>query len=171
MRNVSKIVLVALAAIVLVSGVAVLTPRAVHAVVATFVRDVDNAARHPWASTCGFTASASSGNSCDITVPSNVEVVLQMVDISALADKANVELSSYLTLYSGGTEVFLYPIRTTADPTSSLATQAAFTLSGLIQVYADPSSTITCGMSTKNANPITTLQGSCTVSGYMVTLP
>ena len=33
-------------ALVLVSGVAVLTPRAAHAVVATFVRDVDNAARH-----------------------------------------------------------------------------------------------------------------------------
>ena len=63
--------------------------RAVHAVVATLIRDVDNAARHPWASTCGFTASASSSNSCTITVPSNVEVVLKMLDIVALADKAN----------------------------------------------------------------------------------
>jgi hypothetical protein len=44
MKNVSKIVLVALVALVLVSGVAVLTPRAVHAVVATLVQVVNTAA-------------------------------------------------------------------------------------------------------------------------------
>ena len=112
----TKILLSAMTAIVLVSGVAVLTPRAVHAVVATFVRDVDNGARHPWAATCGFTTNASSSNSCTITVPSNVEVVLQMLDIVALADKTKGDLGSSLTLVSGGTEVQFYNINVVADP-------------------------------------------------------
>ena len=107
MKRVAKIVLVALMALVLVSGVAMLTPRAAHAVVATFVRDVDNAARHPWAGTC---SSSSNGyfSDCTITVPPNVEVVIQTISFLGGSDSANTQERFTLTRTTGGSSSTLY---------------------------------------------------------------
>ncbi|HEV8042389.1 MAG TPA: hypothetical protein VGP62_26165 [Bryobacteraceae bacterium] len=167
MRNVSKIVLVALATIVLVSGVAVLTPRAVHAVVATFVRDVDNAARHPWSSSCTFTTSSVNG-SCNITIPPNVEVVLQMVSIIAQADPGNTHLLAFLQVQSGGVLSTLQ--FDTADTQDNQPVVSDYNVQNVVQYYQDPGTTITCQARTRDTNP-SPLVSVCSLSGYTVSLP
>jgi len=170
MKNLTKILLTALTAIVLVSGVAVLTPRAVHAVVATFVRDVDNGARHPWSSSCGSTSNTAHAQ-CSIVIPASEEVVIQQAYVLDSSDSVNKITSNDIELTTGGNpnaaQLYLAADVTRTDfPTQSF-------LSGQITstLYADPGSTVTVYVKTANANPVIGLNVSLTLSGYTVSLP
>jgi hypothetical protein len=69
MKNLTKAVLVVLAAVVLVSTVAVLTPRAVHALTAQLVQNVDSPPRNPWAGSCTISNTGASTALCPIDTP------------------------------------------------------------------------------------------------------
>jgi len=172
MKNLTKIVLTALTAIVLVSGVAVLTPRAVHAVVATFVRDVDNGARHPWSSTCSSSAYSSTARAqCSIVIPAGEEVVIQQAYVEDTSDTANKVASNTITLTTGGNPNWAQ-LYLAADVTrTDLVIQSAFAGQITSTLYADPGSTVTVYVSTANANPVAGLGVMLTLSGYTVSLP
>ncbi|MGO8734794.1 MAG: hypothetical protein ACLQVM_18615 [Terriglobia bacterium] len=81
MKNSTKMVLVALAAIVLLSTVAILTPRATHVLAAGPTTITYNMPRNPWTSYCAPPAAPPNiyYTSCTITAPSGGELVIQMI--------------------------------------------------------------------------------------------
>jgi hypothetical protein len=168
MKRVAKIVLVALMALVLVSGVAMLTPRAAHAVVATFVRDVDNAARHPWAGTC---SSSSNGffADCKITVPPNVEVVIQTLSFLGGSDSANKIARFTLTTTTGGTPSTFYFFQ--KDNASLAPFDSSYSQNFHLTAYADPSSVIDVVTQTSDLNPTSGVIIIANLQGYTVSLP
>jgi len=65
----------------LISGIAILTPRAVYAVVATITRDQDNPARHPFTTKCG--GSTGINFFCETPpIPAGQEVVIETISIN-----------------------------------------------------------------------------------------
>jgi hypothetical protein len=169
MKNISKIVPIALVALALVSGVALLTPRAVHAVVATFVRDVDNAARHPWTGNCGGSSATGFQASCTITVPANVELVIQTINLDAQGDAANKHVLFTLTTTTGGTSSGLvFPL---ADNGYLAPFNSRFDADFNLTAYADPSSVIQVSVATLNDNPASGLAVLGSLQGYTVSLP
>ena len=169
MKNLHKIVLTALTAIVLVSCVAVLTPRAVHAVVATLVRDVDNPGRHPFSYYCGI-SSSSSQTSCTIPVPVNEEWVIQNLGCQASSDPVNKTLITeiYTTV---GLANDAYHASTATDTGFGETAQAQYNTGLSLTLYADPSTNILVQFTTKAPNPIDGLIGKCFLTGYSVSLP
>jgi hypothetical protein len=89
MKNLIKVVsVVAAAAFVLVSTVAVLTPRVVRAVTAELVQNVDSPPRNPWMGTCNISP-VSSGiegfADCQISVTAGQELVIQTITFTGYA--------------------------------------------------------------------------------------
>jgi hypothetical protein len=85
MKNLTKIVFLPLAAIVLVSIVAVLTPRVVRAVTATLVQSVDNPPRNAWTSSCVLPNTPENVNTCSIVPPAGQVVTIQTVSFQGTA--------------------------------------------------------------------------------------
>jgi len=158
----------AAACALLLATFSIIGPRTVHAVVATLVRDIDNAGRHPFVGSCSNTTSGTNA-SCNISVPAGEEVVIQTEVFGAFADPANKFLATAVGTSVGASGIFAYdniPDDGRYQPTQSdLFSTFAYTL------YADPGSTITCSGTTKNSNPTIGLEFNCQVSGYYVTLP
>jgi hypothetical protein len=147
-----KFLLVAFVAIVLISGVAVLTPRALHAVVATFVRDVDNAAHNPWAGTCDSSSNSFFAD-CKIAVPPNVEVVIQTISLLGGSDSANKIARFTLTTTTGGTSSTLYFFQ--KDNASLAPFDSSYSQNFHLTAHADPSSVIDVVTQTSDLNPPT----------------
>lgn len=166
-------------ALVPLAGVAVIAlvisvagPRAVHAIVATVVQDVDNAARHPFYGHCSVLSSLTHGDggSCVISVPAGEEVVLQTERLYTTADPKNTKVLNYLMMTTaGGFE----PVYTDAVGHDTGFYQPAFSADFSAYnwtLYADPGTSITCGASTRATNPVVGLELDCTLTGYYVTL-
>jgi hypothetical protein len=149
MKNVSKFLLVALVAIVLISGVVVLTPRAVHAMIATSVRDVDNAARHPWARTCDSSSNSFFAD-CKIAVPPNVEVVIQTISLLGGSDSAN-KIARFTLTTTGGTSSTLYCFQ--KDNASLAPFDSSYSQNFHLTAHADPSSVIDVVTQTSDLSP------------------
>jgi hypothetical protein len=146
---------------------AVLAPKAAHAVTATLVevvntrstpvpnQDVDAPGRHPYSQTCSSTGS---GNffGCDMpTVPPNTEVVIQNVSMLLSGGSPT---SGSLVSTSGGQVVTAYiPLVAVGGP--------YFSASQPITQYIDPGTVAAC------YGPFGFTGFSCTISGYTVSLP
>ncbi len=173
MKNLTKVVL-SLTAIVLLSGVAIMAPRTVHAVAATLVSDVDNPARHPWSAICGGDAGAGSSvkyGHFAITAPLNSELVIQSYSVEGYSDTDNTDLFTFITTSVNGVVSPIYMNLTTNKVTSS-GNQNSYEGSRTgITAYADPGTTVGCIFQTAKGNPKTPLSANIFLTGYVVTLP
>jgi hypothetical protein len=176
MKNLTKAVLVVLAAVVLVSTVAVLTPRAVHALTAQLVQNVDSPPRNPWTGTCSISYTNYGSSVCYIATPPGYEVTIQTVTFSGTSSLRYEQVTLTLTTTTAGQSVnpawnnqidhviaqFLGPGIT--QYASSLQTT----------LYADPSSQIEFYLTSDGFNPPIdgfpggTLGGTVVLMGYSV---
>ena len=95
MKNLTKIVFVVLAAIVLVSTVAVLTPQVVRAVAAQLVQDVDSPPRNAWSGNCRSGSIPTTGAywSCSIpTGAASAVVQLQTIAFDGITDASRNDI-------------------------------------------------------------------------------
>jgi hypothetical protein len=168
MKPSAKLAYLTAACALLVTTFAIIGPRTVHAVVATLVRDVDNAGRHPFVASCSGTTSGEN-TTCNISVPAGEEVVIQTEVLSAFADPANKLLLTTVGTSVGANTIYAYG--NALDDGRYQPTQSELESTFTYTLYADPGSTITCSGNTKNANPTIGLEFNCQVSGYYVTLP
>lgn len=147
----------------LVSGFAVLSPKAVYALVATIIRDQDNPARHPFVTSC--VSEAGINFECSTpAIPAGQEVVIETVSFNGFNVPA-------------GVGVFFPAISTTAAGVRQFyALNPAPIISGVFQepqslrFYADPGTVITCDGS-PDAGSLFGAEAGCSISGYFVTLP
>ena len=103
MKVLAKLVFGTLGCVLLISGIAVMSPRAVHAVVATIIRDQDNPARHPFVTGCSATVADFTDSACFTPpTPAGQEVVIETVTFSGSGDRSNVVLAPQLVILSGG---------------------------------------------------------------------
>ena len=168
------------AALSIVATLALVTPRAAHAVAAALVQvtntsanpvpnqDVDAPGRHLYQSTCVTTTGDSSGKQfvCSLSaVPANRELVIQTVSI--LAEAPNPPAIGQLGTTAGGVEsVAAFPVvnsgLTEFGTAIGTATQP-------LTLYADPGTQPECSVVVASAPTISAM--TCTVSGYTVSLP
>jgi len=156
----------------LISGIAVLSPRAVHAVVATIIRDQDNPARHPFTTSClGFGTAASSNFCTTPAIPAGQEVVIETISFAADADPGNTVLIRHVTTVAAGVTTSL-SLNPTLDSGFDQPGRASFEGTDSVRLYADPGSVIRCDGFTAKPNPSAFgFVLTCTISGYFVTLP
>jgi hypothetical protein len=183
MKNSAKIALVALAAIVLVSTVAVLTPRATHASATPApIIILADAARIPWVTSCDATPASSSGYaSCTTSaIPAGHEFVIQTVTIDTSYETVNTNDVTPMVwmpraLTTGGGQSMVWeaqipnPITEWYDQPNHIAF-AILNLTTNTTIYADPGTSIDCSMSigddlfvSPKVNPLT-----FTFTGYLV---
>lgn len=149
--------------------IAALAPRAVHAVAAALVRDVDNPARHPFTTACSGNGSNINFTLCQTpAIPTGEEVVIESVSIAGIGDPGNfVGAANINTTVAGvGQNYSLNPIFD-----SGLAQPAVSVIQGIqpLRLYADPGTAISCELRTRGPNSF--LQTTCAFSGYTVSLP
>jgi hypothetical protein len=163
MKNLTRIVLIALAAAVLVSTVAVLTRRAVHATSYT----VDpTGLRTPWTANCALVSSDDSVvASCSVTAPKGAELVIQTVSFSVITTTpSTVLMESVVSTAHAGTDLWIGQTVSTADRVAGLYrsfNNASTTL------YADPGTSVTCNLE-EDTHVDFSSQQACYLSGYYV---
>lgn len=149
---------------VLVLAMSLAVPRAVHAVAATLVRDVDNAGRHPFSSSCSGNFDASSVARCSITIPDGEEVVLQTESIFVTAEPNFSNAFVILAATSAGSPAsFSYSVPALPGFNSEMS------YVGSLVVPADPGTNVECISALGAASAGGGV--SCTFVGYYVTLP
>jgi hypothetical protein len=137
MKNSTKILLLALAAIVLVSTVAVLIPRAAraHEGESTLVI-ADGYPRYPWVFSCQPNASGLNTVECGTNAPAGAALVIQNVSISAILSAPGAPVFIQVsTTVNGSPNVY----NTTATPPATLVQLWASTP---LTIYADPKASI-----------------------------
>jgi len=87
MKVLAKLVFGTLGCVLLISGIAVMSPRAVRAVVATIIRDQDNPARHPFTTTCTG-ASTTQVSTCN--PPAGAAAMCVGIGFSAVSDCVSI---------------------------------------------------------------------------------
>jgi hypothetical protein len=175
-----KSILTATGAVVLAGLIlALLAPRAVHAVVATAVlvmntsanpvpnKDADQPGRHPYTSGCSQGYATSSAADCRFNTPLGSELVIQGVYLELLPNGGTTKPTHFLVTAQTGGNTGIYEV-------AAMTTPDGFGYDGVITtpLYADPGSVFTCeGESAVGGKffPMPTI--SCTVSGYLVSLP
>ncbi len=151
---------------------AVVAPKAAHAVTATLVevvntrstpvpnQDVDHPGRHPYQQSCFSNVNQGGLVNCTMptVVPPNTEVVIQTVSM-ILGTSAPPQYSQLIT-FGGGTAFDTY-IPLVAQTNYYMATQS-------VNQYADPGSQIECAaaLTGTGAGGFT-----CAIAGYTVSLP
>jgi hypothetical protein len=171
MKTRSTIILVAAAVALSFAFTAIVTPKAVKAAIATLIRDQDNAARHPFTTSC-FTTSPPTGstllNCSTPAIPAGEEVVIETVSVSVAAGGGNRVASTQLSVTEGGTstEIDLNPA---FDTGVFQPAQSRMPSSQLLRFYADPGSVIGCVASLNG--PLSASELLCTFHGYSVSLP
>jgi len=170
MKVLAKLVFGTLGCVLLISGIAVISPRAVHAVVATIIRDQDNPARHPFTTTCTG-ASITQVSTCNPpAIPAGQEVVIETISFTGFGDSDKSVLVPTISTIAAGffQTYFLTPI---SDTGAFQPTNADFSGVQSARLYADPGTLIECGGFTRGQNPSVGLTIECKISGYFVTLP
>ena len=170
MKNSTKIVLVALAAIMLVSTVAVLTRRATHVLASGPVSIPYNSTRTPWTSYCAPPAAPPNiyYTSCTMTAPSGGELVIQMISGLQITPaptrlQARVDTSLGVLVWT----TLLAPVNLPGVGSNN----DYYFWSYPVSLYADPGTTITVTLVNENGRPLTTLEARVTLVGYYVTAP
>ena len=100
-----------------------ISPRAVHAVVATIIRDQDNPARHPFTTTCTG-ASITQVSTCNPpAIPAGQEVVIETISFTGFGDSDKSVLVPTISTIAAGffQTYFLTPISDTGafQPTNA----------------------------------------------------
>ena len=173
MMNARKTITAAGAILLAAMLIAALAPKVTRGVVAAFIRDVDQAARHPFSTSCGNPNPAATTEAfvdCSTpAIPAGEEVVIENVSILAIGEHTNFGAAASVAATEGSTvhSFYLNPMFDSdiAQPTSSViqGTQA-------VRFYADPGTSIDCRVTTTGANP-SGFQVNCQFSGYYVSLP
>ncbi len=172
MKKLSKLAFVAFACVLVISAVAVLSPRSVHAVIATLVKDVDNPARHAFTTSCSFASTGFSATCTTPAIPTGEEVVIETVGISAFADPSNTKI--VVTISTTVNSVTSHWSFSAADNGKSQPVQSNFAENPQLRLYADPGTTIQFDVGTKGTNSTpggSDLEGTASISGYWVSLP
>ncbi len=169
MKVSAKLAFGALGCALLISGIAVLSPRAVQAAVATLTRDQDNPARHPFATSCFSAGVNANGVPCFTPpIPAGQEVVIETVSISGSGGPNNVTLLPSITTTAAGV-VTQYDLNPISDDRFFQPVKSDFHTAQSLRLYVDPGTVILCNVSTAKANSSLVIQ--CVISGYFVTLP
>jgi hypothetical protein len=164
MKKTYSLILVAAACAVLLVSIAVVTPKAVRAAVATLIRDQDNAARHPFTFFAECTGSINC-NEFDGSTPGQ-EYVIQNVSVNGIGTGfTDVRIEG--TCQTGGQgSAFLFAlVPGLALLPSNLLVEQSFS----VTAYCDGSRPISVFPFFYGPNPDGLVQ--ITISGYYVTLP
>jgi len=170
MKNLTRIVLVALAAIGLVLTVAVLSPRRTRASAPMTVDPTSP--RTPWSGSCSLIPSSATpaAASCIITnVPTNAELVIESEVFNAQTPEPDtIESFSVNSTEAGvGTEVWY---GSTASTPSLVDGLYVIRLTTAIPFYADPGTNIQCGAIAPH-HAAFTVPPAITLTGYYVSPP
>jgi hypothetical protein len=181
MKNLTKILLLVVSAIVVVSTAGVLTPRVVKAVTATLVQNVDSPARNAYLASC-YIASGYSNTSCAFTTPAGKEVVIQTVSFTGATNVSITTLDlTVVTTINGQPAYWTVEIPKSAldsapyVPGAPLPTISSYYLSGSsTTLYADPTAAPGFNNITVNINAdhqgFDRVAGWVTLAGYAVNL-
>ena len=173
MKLIAKLALGVFACALLISGLAVLSPKSAYAHAAPVVTDQDNPARHPFAMSCALTPVNPNDPVSDCNspaIPAGQEVVIETISISGFSDTINTVLVASVNTSAGGS-IQAYTLNPLADSGVGQPGFSFYTGVFSIRLYADPTTAIGCHFQTKNQNLTQSLTGSCMFSGYFVTLP
>jgi hypothetical protein len=171
MKNLTKIIFVVLAAAVVVSTVAILTPRAVRAAVAMLIQDVDSPPRNPWSASCTIPTSSSDFAGCVIPSKSGQEITIQTLTFQGFTSTKNTHLVIDLSANIAGNLIYWYrqidQVMLQSDPAHS----NPYAYSTPLTFYADPSGGIIVSIRTNSDNPEGTgMGGVVSLVGYTVNL-
>jgi hypothetical protein len=157
----------------LISGIAVITPRAVQAVVATIIRDQDNPARHPFTTFCDAPQTTSVANGCDAPpIPAGEEVVIETISFDGRTDPSNSVLDVGVDISPAGAGLIQhYSLNPIFDVGRGQPNIAIYSGVQSLRLYVGPGEVILCGGFTKNSNTSVQFSISCRMAGYFVTLP
>jgi hypothetical protein len=169
MKFYSKVALGALAFVLIASGIGIINPSTVRAVVATIIRDQDNPARHPFTAVCSNSTSGANNVSCSTPiVPAGQEVVIEGVAIEMFANPGfNNKADPSVSATSAGNLVTYVMNAVLDDGGSTLSNH--FQMFQTLRLYADPGQPISCSVRVPTA--VTQMFIGCAFSGYYVTLP
>ncbi len=164
---------VAVAAILLVSTVAIVTPRVVRAVTAELVQDVDSPIRNAWTANCQMAPASGSSNGCTIPLQPGQAVVIQTLTFQG---STSFDRHILMQLETGiGSEQAMWNHQFTFSALPILTTDKIFQFVGSenLTMYANNATTgITVQLTTSDPNPITFgfggLGGTVTLVGYSV---
>jgi hypothetical protein len=171
MKNLTKIVLLALVGAVLVSTVACTTTSKVSALPVTPAQSpipiTANSARNPWADSCTLSYSAANDDAtCTISVPGTEEIVIQTVSGQQLRP-APSQLSTKVSTTSGGYPALWY---TVPPPVSTPAGTDEYLWSSPVTLYADPGTSIVVTVTNITGSLLSAPSGNgVTLVGYYVT--
>jgi len=169
MKALAKLVFGTLGCVLLISGIAVLSPQAVHAVVATIIRDQDNPARHPFTTSCNGAFTGTLATCSTFPIPAGQEVVIETISFGASGDPGNSALEVSVTTTAASVGGF-HIMPTIFDDNLGQPIFSSFAAVQSVRLYADPGSSIECAGLTKNKN-LANIAFGCQISGYFVTLP
>jgi hypothetical protein len=102
MKNLTKVLLVVVSAIVFVSTVGVLTPRVVRAVTATLVQNVDSPARNAWAASCTIDMGDIAHGGCSISPLPQKEIVIQTISATLSSNVSTENIALTVNTVVGG---------------------------------------------------------------------
>jgi len=167
---------VASAAILLVSSVAVLTPRVVRAVTAQLVQNVDSPPRNAWVGSGVFlpTSELASENTCQISVPPGQAVTVQTLTFTGTAVNHKHILLTVTATIGSQVEIWNNQITSVVGDGIVPAHVDQFASSENLTLYSFNSSystTITAFIETDGNNDSSTnysLSGGLTLIGYSV---
>ena len=164
MRKTYSLIFVAAACAALLVSIAVVTPKAVRAAVATLIRDQDNAARHPFVfeQTCSNVCSFFGGSTPD------QEYVIQNVSVQGFGSGFTELGTAINCITAGQVNVVLDAISPgfTGFFNNGVLVRQSFPMTN----YCDGSGTIVVEVSFYGA-PSQSSSADVFVSGYYVTLP
>lgn len=171
MRLLKQAMAVLGAVVVIAALVAVVTPKAVHAVVATLVRDADNAAKHPFSASCNNLGSGDEAQCVVTTVPAGQELVIQELTISVDTD-SGYDVYEVASVTTGGVVVGHYLTMTDAGPCQFCvgSTGHLYTATHPTIFYADPGTAETVAVVRDAVTP-DGMAMVATLSGYLVSVP
>jgi hypothetical protein len=174
MKNLTNVVFVVLTAVVLVSTIGVLTPRAVHAVAAQLVQNVDSPPRNAWSATCTFAPNPLDITYCAITLNPNYEYTIQTVILNASTAKTHTHAGLVLWLTTAGNLIgWVAPQAEPYIPGGPGCPGVnCYAISFPTTLYADGAALggITAELLTDGNNPDNPLTGVVTLVGYSVNL-
>jgi hypothetical protein len=164
MKKPIAITLVALACVALLASIAIVMPKAVQAaIVATLIRDQDNAARHPFSIQCSNLTPNVGFIGCDFSIPSGAEYVIQNVTVQADVTGAN-SVATFVNTTTGGNGNNIV-----AQPIPLLVPGQALQTYNIVG-RADPGTIVVCELQ-PTPSSATFANIFCNISGYYVTLP
>lgn len=135
------------------------------------IRDQDNAARHPFTTSCVTTPTTGASNFCEPpAIPAGEEVVVETISFSGAGDPGNVVFVPDITTTAAGVQQ-TYSLNPIPDSDLTQPRAASYTGVQSLRLYADPGSVISCHAFTPHPNPSQSFSFSCAISGFFVTLP